>query len=103
MIKIDVVAINDENANSDFRFSGTYLHGVLEREIGYDIFCFDREVDFPLGATQLIIKATGKRATFFLWKANTHRANKFLGYLVYDNDVEYDFCRKNFELQKQQI
>ena len=31
MIKIDVVAINDENANSDFRFSGTYLHGVLER------------------------------------------------------------------------
>ena len=105
MIKIDVVAINDENANSDFRFQGTYLHGVLEDEIGYDIFCFDRQVDFPLGATQMIIKATGKRATFFLWKdeSRLQDINRFKGYLIYDNDVDYDFCRKNFELQKQRI
>tara|TARA_R110000803_G_scaffold52140_1_gene107429 strand:+ start:136 stop:447 length:312 start_codon:yes stop_codon:yes gene_type:complete len=103
MIKIDVVDYNSKKANRDFRFKGTYLHGVLEREIGYDIFCFDREVDFPLGATQLIIKSTGKRATFFLWKADGHRNRGFVGYLVYDNDVDYDFCRKNFELQKQNI
>ena len=106
MIKIDVVDYNSERANRDFRFKGTYLHGVLEDEIGYDIFAFDREVDFPLGATQLIIKSTGKRATFFLWK-DTNKdllsRNAFKGYLVYDNDVEYDFCRKNFELQKQHI
>ena len=103
MIKIDVVDYNSEHANKDFRFKGTYLHGVLEDEIGYDIFCFTREVNFPLGATQLIIKSTGKRATFFLWKSDAGRAERFVGYLVYDNDVEYDFCRKNFELQKQHI
>tara|TARA_B110000116_G_C16627480_1_gene486702 strand:- start:492 stop:803 length:312 start_codon:yes stop_codon:yes gene_type:complete len=103
MIKIDVVDFNSEHAISDFRFRGTYLHGVLEKEIGYDIFCFDREVDFPLGATQLIIKSTGKKATFFLWKSDEPRAERFVGYLVYNNDVDYDFCRKNFELQKQHI
>ena len=103
MIKIDVVDYNSERANRDFRFKGTYLHGVLEDEIGYDIFCFTREVNFPLGATQLIIKSTGKRATFFLWKDEASREQGFKGYLVYDNDVEYDFCRKNFELQKQHI
>jgi hypothetical protein len=103
MIKVDVVDFNSPEANSNFRFKGTYLHGVLEREIGYDIFCFDREVNFPLGATQLIIKSTGKRATFFLWKADGERDRRFVGYLIYDNDVEYEFCRKNFELQRQMI
>jgi hypothetical protein len=103
MIKIDVVDYNSEHANKDFRFKGTYLHGVLENEIGYDIFCFDREVNFPLGATQLIIKSTGRRATFFLWESEASREKEFKGYLVYDNDVDYDFCRKNFELQKQMI
>ena len=102
MIKVNVLSINSEQANEDFRFRGTYLHGVLEDEIGYDIFCFDREVSFPLGATQLIIKSTGRRATFFLWKGDSRREG-FTGYLVYDNDVEYDFCRRNFELQKQTI
>lgn len=97
--KLNVIDINSEKANPDFRYRGTYLHGVLESEIGYDIFAFDRPTNFKLGATKVIIEATGRRATFFLWEG----IFDYTGYLVYDNDPQYDLCRKNFEIQEECI
>jgi len=106
MIKLNVIDINSDKANSDFRYRGTYLHGVLEYEIGYDIFAFDRPTNFKLGATKVIIEATDRRATFFLWQddmMNKKGIYEYRGYLVYDNDPQYDFCRKNFEIKEECI
>ena len=103
MKKVNVIDINSEHANENYRYRGTYLHGVLETEIGYDIFSFDREISFPLGATKVIIESTGRRATFFLWEGDSRRGQEYTGYLVYDNDADYDFCRNNFELKSQAI
>ena len=104
--KLNVIDINSDNANDQFRYRGTYLHGVLEFEIGYDIFAFDRETNFKVGATKVIIESTGRRATFFLWQddmMNKKGLYDSRGYLVYDNDPSYDFCRKNFESKEEMI
>jgi len=99
--KLDVVGINSKKANMKFRYPGTFLHGVLETETEYDIFCFTKKTSFELGATKVIIEKTGRRATFFLWEGD--RFNQYRGYLVYDNDPEYEYCRINFENQEQCI
>tara|TARA_R110002167_G_scaffold234388_1_gene439635 strand:- start:12477 stop:12794 length:318 start_codon:yes stop_codon:yes gene_type:complete len=101
--KVDVLNYNEKKAKCDNRYPGTYLHGVLEQEIGFDIFSFDRKIHFELGATKVIITSTGRRATFFLWEVEDLRSREYLGYLVYDNDPDYEFCRKKFENKAQCI
>jgi hypothetical protein len=100
--KVNVLNYNNHDAKEDNRYKGTFLHGVLEQEIEFDIFSFDRKIHFELGATKVIIEATGKRATFFLWESNLD-SREYLGYLVYDNDPDYEYCRNNFENKKQSI
>jgi hypothetical protein len=95
MRKIDVINYNDESANDDFRYKGTFLHGELETEIGYDIFCFTEPSYFTYGATEVIIKRTNKVATFFLWRGD--KFNQYRGYLVYNDDKEFKQCKMNFE------
>ena len=102
MKKVNVIDYNSKHANKEFRYEGTYLHGVLEREVGYDIFCFSKEQSFQLGATRVIIEKTGRMATFFLWRSLSGFRG-FRGYLVYNNDIEYNFCRNQYEQQKDMI
>ena len=100
MKKVDVIDINDEGSNEDFRYPGTYLHGEIENEIGYDIFCFDRETDFKEGVNDLIIYGTGRKATFFLWVAKSQcyigSIYEWRGLLVYDDDEEFEYCLREF-------
>lgn len=88
--------------NEKFRLRGTYLHGELEREMGYDIFCFEKLLVLMPGKHKFVIN--GKPATLFLWEhlMDSDR-DKWRGYLVYDNDEEYSFCENNYEIKKQLI
>ena len=95
MKKVNVLDFNDEGANHLFRYPGTYLHGELEGEIGYDIFAFDIETDFQEGAHEVLIEGTGKVATFFLWKS-PERQFDWCGLLVYNDDSEFDYCHRRF-------
>jgi len=96
MKKLNVVDFNDEGANHLFRYGGTYLHGELEDEIGYDIFCFDRETDFTEGAHEVLIEGTGRVATFFLWKSPIENWG-WRGLLVYNDDADFDYCNRQFK------
>lgn len=100
-MKINVVDYNDKGANLDFRYRGTYLHGELEEEIGYDIFCFDRPTEFKLGAHDLIIEGTGRPATFFLWEGDDMQ--EFRGYLIYNDDEAFDFCERRYNDKSKMI
>ena len=101
MKTLNVRSINDETANEDFRYAGTYLHGELETQIGYDIFAFTEATNFEEGAHEIIIGHTKRPATFFLWKG-TYCA-KWRGFLVYNNDYDYKYCKEQFINKKQQI
>lgn len=101
MKTLNVISINDETANEDFRYKGTYLHGELETQIGYDIFAFTEATNFEEGAHEIIIGHTKRPATFFLWKG-IHFAN-WRGYLIYNNDYYYEYCKKQFINRSQQI
>ena len=98
MKKLNVQDILDDGVNQDFRYHGTYLHGALEEEIGYDIFAFDRETDFKEGATEVLIEGTGRVATFFLWASPSF--SKWRGYLVYNDDEEFEYCLRSFNDKK---
>ena len=84
-----------------FRFRGTYLHGELETEMGYDIFCFEKELNLDIGKHYFIIN--NKPSTLFLWKGDEYMVSEWRGYLVYDDDTEYDWCKDRYEKQKQLI
>jgi hypothetical protein len=99
--KFNVVDYNDKHANKEFRYQGTYLHGILEKEIGYDIFCFDRPSYFTFGATRVIIEKTGRMATFFLWKG--WGGNQYRGYMIYNNDPDFESIRLAFENEDMDI
>jgi hypothetical protein len=101
MKKLNVLDINDENANYKFRYRGTYLHGDLEEEIGYDIFAFDEDTDFGEGEHRVLIKESARHATFFLWKGD-HSSSEWLGYLVYNDDSDFYHCERAY-LTKSQI
>ena len=76
------------------RFSGTFLHGDIEKEYRHDIFAFDDDEGFFYGENKLIIN--NRNATFFLWESTTVM-DKFRGLLVYDDDEEsYKWAMEKF-------
>lgn len=95
MKKLNVINYNDAEANKDFRYPGTYLHGELEDEIGFDIFAFDKETDFGVGEHEVFIEESGRHATFFLWTGD-HHIRKWRGFLIYTDDSEYYYCKRAF-------
>lgn len=104
------VSIDDTGIyNEDFRFAGTYLHGELETQNGYDIFAFDRKIELDEGAHDFMIN--NRPCTFFIWKdEHCHTREKngkivkyWRGYLIYKSDEAYEFCKKNFKKREQLI
>ena len=95
MKKVNVIDINDDASNDDFRYPGTYLHGELEDEIGYDIFAFDRKTEFVEGVNDVLVEESQREATFFLW-ANEGTFQLWRGYLVYNDDAQYERCKRAF-------
>ena len=95
---IGVILANDyenENWNSNNRFRGTFLHGEIESDLGYDIFCFTEKLELRTGIHML--KINEKNCTFFLWEPESTLRFEWRGLLVYDNDVpSYDYGLKCF-------
>ena len=87
--------------NEEFRYKGTYLHGKLEIDMGYDIFCFDRKLDIKEGIHSFIINSIP--STLFLWKGDINLGSVWRGYLIYNNDEEFEWCKENFNNKKQFI
>lgn len=94
MKTLNVRSITDETANVNNRYEGTYLHGELETQIGYDIFAFVEETNFEEGAHEIIIGHTKRPATFFLWKGTVF--TRWRGLLVYNNDEAYEYCKSQY-------
>jgi hypothetical protein len=98
------VAIDDTGMYQESnRFKGTYLHGELEQENKYDIFCFSEKLELGEcgGLYHFIIN--GRPATFMLWIGELSMGSKWRGYLIYNNDEEYNWCLDNYNKRKQLI
>ena len=95
----------DEKYNYKNRFRGTYLHGYLEEQYGYDIFAFGRKKGFAEGIHNLtIIDNRGKEqdVTFFLWKGEVKPLAEWRGFLVLTIDKKaYQYALKCYTERKQ--
>ena len=103
MKKVDVLGWNNPRVVMDYRYGGTYLHGELEDEVGYDIFAFTTDVTFEEGINKVIIRKTEREATFFLWSVKKSGMFPWRGFLVYDDDEDYDHCLRAFQKRKNHI
>lgn len=93
MKALTITTATEDGFKSENRYRGTYLHGKLETDFGYDIFSFDRKQDFDQGIHNFTLNVDGKEqdVTFFLWK-NEHytiRMEPWRGLMVYTKDTEY--------------
>jgi len=77
------------------RLQGTYAHGELETQLGYDIFCFSEKLDLSPG--QYSFKVFERPATLFLWRGD--RYAKWRGFLIYDTDKDYQWARDKYLTQ----
>ena len=79
------IATDEDNYVNKYRYRGTYLHGQMEDDYQYDIFCFNQPTDFDCGVHELTIN--NKECLFYLWECTTKEADH-KGLLVYKNDLE---------------
>lgn len=98
MKKYIVTGLDDRFKSEDRNwYKGTYLHGKIERDHEYDIFCFDRKQNLEEGIHYF--QVNGKDVTFFLWKNREQREFMYpwRGYMVYSDDKEaYDDALKKY-------
>ena len=83
---LTIYTSQDTKFNPDFRYHDTYLHGQLEKDMGYDIFSFNEKTNFCPGIHHIIINS--RQCIFILWEAD----KKYKGYLIYKNDEEMGYC-----------
>ncbi len=94
--RIDVYSAHDDKYQDELRFEGTYAHGELETELGYDIFSFSRNPNINgQGHYEFIINE--RLATFFLWKSEIDMGSKWRGYLIYNTDKDYSWAKEQYK------
>ena len=87
---------DDPLYNEDNRLAGTYAHGELETQLGYDIFSFEHKPTYEEGIHKM--KVFNRPATLFLWKNRQyHPFHEWGGYLIYDTDHDYDWAKQEYE------
>lgn len=79
------VSTDENNYIEKYRYRGTYLHGQMENDYQYDIFCFNQPTDFDYGVHELTIN--NNDCLFYLWECTTKEA-EYRGLLVYKNNLE---------------
>jgi len=93
----------DDKYNDNNRYQGTYLHGKLESDFGYDIFAFDRKQNFDQGIHNFTLNVEGKEqdVTFFLWKNRLpNRGNPWRGLMVYSKDEQsYQYALEKYKIK----
>ena len=99
MKTVNIISANEPNANFFNHYNGTYLHGELEEETGFDLFCFDREVKFDCGKTEVLIEVTDRVATFFLWAGE----KGWYGLLVYNDDEKFQECVDCYDRKEENL
>ena len=77
-------------------YKGTYLHGIIQDVLGYDIFSFDRKIKLNEGVHHFTLG--GADVTYFLWVNRDKKSiHKYRGYLVFSKDLKaYDFALKQY-------
>jgi hypothetical protein len=105
MIKTNVILGNDydnPNWNEANRFRGTYLHGDIERDMGYDIFCFTEKLELTGGIH--LLEINNIPCTFFIWESIEFPIrSEWRGFLIYTSDLEsYVYCKECFD-DKQEL
>ena len=87
MKNLKIFTAEHEKFNDKKRYKGTYLHGKMEQDYGYDIFSFERKQKFETGVHE--IEINGKDCTFFLWRPDEFKGvYGWRGFLIYANDSE---------------
>tara|TARA_R110002049_G_scaffold309180_1_gene518109 strand:- start:7737 stop:8048 length:312 start_codon:yes stop_codon:yes gene_type:complete len=96
----------EDKFKNDNRYTGTYLHGKMETEYGYDIFSFSRKKKFETGVHNFTIRNKNDEevdVTFFLWKAE-QPSDWWRGFLIYTKDEKaYRYCLESYRERKQNI
>jgi len=90
MISVAQYSATEKLYDEDKRINGTYLHGNIQDDFGYDIFSFNEKKDMPTkpGIYHWIINE--KPVTFFLAKRKSNKIlSKYMGLMVYDDDKEF--------------
>ena len=106
--------VENPEYNDDFRYSGTYLHGELEQEFGYDIFALDRAIQFPEGIWLIQREDNRRMMLFLLWnddqngfrQKESDEKHRILwrGYLIYADDYEsVEHCTRAFNRRESTI
>ena len=103
MKEIKIYSANDDVGmyQEENRLRGTFLHGELEAEMKFDIFCFSEKLDLNEGLHSF--KINNREATLMLWEDLSTERKKWLGYLVYTNDDTFDWCFENYKKREQLI
>jgi len=84
-----------ENYKDHNRYRGTYLHGILEREYGYDIFSFNQTTNFKEGIHDVTIN--GLECFFILWRSRMRSSiSPWAGYLITKNDPDVGYCLNKY-------
>jgi len=92
----------EDNFKPNNRYLGTFLHGKMELDYGYDLFSFERKQKFDEGVHE--IEINGKDCTFILWKSKEERnPYPWRGYLIYSEDESRSFCINNYKQKKEYI
>lgn len=97
MLETSIILGNDcdnQNWNDENRFNGTYLHGEIATDKGYDIFCFTEKLELGEGIHN--IKVDDRECAFFLWESKLRGYVEWRGLLIYSTDPEYDYCYTKF-------
>jgi len=82
---VDIISMQDDEFEDDNRYKGTYLHGRLEKEIGYDIFSFKHKLYINPGEHHFMHNQ--EEVIFYLWKTKGSD-QEYRGFLVYANDKD---------------
>ena len=99
MKNIEIYTSQDDRYNDKNRYYGTYLHGDIETDFEYDIFCFAEKQNFETVIHKFLVN--DKPTTFFVWKSSyqpeASKRAEWRGLVVYDSDVQnYEYAQQQF-------
>lgn len=95
---VKIYTSEEKGFDESKRYRGTYLHGILEGEKGFDIFSIDTDDTIPVGLNSFINKDNGKELVLMLWM-NKDQTDKdiFRGYMIYVDDPDFDYCLTHYK------